>query len=336
MVRKVNFDAPTNANIWNNLCLLNGNLLQSTYYDSVQDFYRQEPVYIEYYEKGELIAGAKLYHWYSKKLKIIIPKISNSYTQFGEFLVHPDWIIDEIILEINNGIRAFLISEKAVSYRASGFYGNLNLISSFSNKAKSNVTYNVAYLDLTQSEEVMLKEMHVKHRNVLNKAIKCQLSFSESTDVNVLIDMIAITYSGQKKDAPNSDYIKKLFHCAIKNNFGKLYVVKNNEEILSVAFVQFFGVVADYTFGGNKKNSLGAGQFLQWNIIKSLKNIGIQKYSLGQVAKELDAENLKFSEGISKYKMRFGCNTIEAKSVSYIFKPISYKLFSLMLKLIVH
>jgi len=332
MVNKISFNKPSNATAWNKLCALNSNLLQTTFYDEIQSFYKQTPVYFEYFENANLIAGVKLYNWKSVKAKFILPKITNTYTQFGEFIIAPDFFTEELIAKINEDIKLFLKKQLAVSFKSKNFYGNPNLIYNTKSSCISSSEYDIAYINTTLSEDELMSNLHSKHRNVLKKAYKSNLIFEETTDIQILISTLKETYANQTHDAPNFDYINKLHAILSKNKLSKIFLVRDSDTILSVAFVQSFGEIADYTFGGNKRNSLGAGQFLQWNIIKYLKNSNVKKYSLGQVAKEKDENNLKFTEGITKFKMRFGCFRQEGCTYVYIYKPMYNKVFNLMKK----
>lgn len=332
MVKSIVFGKPKNNSEWNSLCKSNSNVLQTTYYDQIQKFYNNNPIYFDYRENGILIAGVKIYNWKSNKIKFLLPKITNSYTQFGEFIVHPNYYSIEIIEKIKQDIKQFLKEENAVKFRSICFYGKKNLIYDVDTDLSSKSEFDVAVIDTTNKEDELLRNMHSKHRNVLKKAYKSNLVFEETDDINTLISTMKETYSNQIAEAPNFDYIKKAYSILKKHGCAKIFLVRDADKVLSVAFVQIYGDVADYTFGGNKRNSLGSGQFLQWNIIKYLKAKNISNYFLGQVAKEIDSNNLKFSKGITKFKMRFGCNRLEGSSYSYIYKPLSLKIFTFMQK----
>lgn len=332
MVNKISYNKPSNTTVWNKLCEENGNVLQTTYYDEIQSFYKQTPVYFEYFENDNLIAGVKLYNWKSEKTKLILPKISNSYTQFGEFIMSSDCISDELITNIKADIKKFLKSQKAVSFKSTSFYGNPNFIYNIKENCLKSNEYNIAFIDTSLNEDVLMSNLHSKHRNILKKAYKSKLIFEETTNIQVLISMLAETYANQTHDAPNFNYINKLHSVLSEVELSKIFLVRNFDEVLSVGLVQICRNTADYTFGGNKRNSLGAGQFLQWNIIKYLKNNNVKKYSLGQVAKEKDENNLKFTEGITKFKMRFGCSLEEGNSFYYVYKPLYSWFFNVLKK----
>ncbi len=337
----VSYDKPQNEEQWNALCKKCGNYLQTTMRVAVDAFYRNRPVYFEVYDDSILVGGVKLSLWYSSKVNVILPSLSKTLSQFGEYILdsHSSYA-NEIISLINDTITQYIKTEKIVSFSVKGYYPiiNVNTELLYKNDKKmphSKTEFQIAYMKLAKAEEDLYKNMHVKHRNMVNKASRSDLTFEEiPCNADVLNAMLKQTYSQQSKHAPNLQYIERDLKNGIVNSVGKLYVVKKNIEILSCAYVQIYGKVADYSYGGNIKNDLGAGQFLQYNIFKVLKNIGIEYYSLGQIATRYDANNVKFSEGITRFKMRFGCEVRNSSKTVYIFDKKKYALWNFLCKFI--
>lgn len=304
----------------------------STYYDRIQKEFKQQPIYIHFFIKEDFIAGVKLYVWESNKLNFILPRISRSVLQFGEYIIKVTHQKNkELKTFINSIVIEYIKSKKPVWFKSTGYYGNQDLIITPEKVKKTN--FDVAVVDLSISEEQLLANFHTKQRNTLKKAIKSNLIFEINVDIEVLINLIKSTYSNQDKSGPAENYLKIVHSTLQKNDACVLVAVRQNEEYLSAGLIQKYGNKADYTFGGNKRNSLGAGQFLQWNVIKFLKENGFKEYSFGQVATELDNSNLKFTKGISNFKLRFGPNRKKCFSQKMIFNPFYYKLFNSLIKL---
>ena len=330
---KVIKNLPTNSECWNLLCEQTGNLLQTTTNDQVQQMYANEPIYIEITRFDNLIGGVKLYQWRSSKIPVIIPYISNHLTQPSEFIYSYNENISEIKTLINIEIYKFLKHNHIVSFKSVAYYGFPDLIFSNATLIPKRTLFSIAKIDIQKSIEEITKCFHVKHRNSLNKALKSDLTFSETKDINVLINLLAETYSNQNSIGPNPDFVNSFFYNFYKDDKVKLYVVKKDDVPLCAALVQIMGDNAEYTFGGTTNNNFGAGQYLHWQIISELIIKGVKTYSLGQVSQFIDAKNQKFTEGISRFKMRFGCSIADSKSEVYILKPISYSLFNFLKKL---
>ncbi len=330
---KISYDKPIDENEWNKLALENSNLLQSTYYDSVQEFYKNKSIYFSFYKDNQFVGGIKLNIWFSDKLSFLSKSISKAATQFGEYLITYDYKENvELAKYISETVQKYLKENKYVIFRSGGFYGSENLIIKL-DTSKSFNHFEVATIDLTQQEDVLLANMHLKHRNSLKKAQKSGLVFEEINNVESLLDLMKETYQNQEKTNPNLEYISRVYQILSIKKHCQLFAVKKDEKYLSIALIQKFGKIADYTFAGNSKNNLGAGQFLHWNIMIKLKEEGINVYSMGQVAIEKNENNLKFSKGISDFKNRFGTKRQMCYSQTTILKPIHHYFFKFTLKL---
>lgn len=341
----VTYDNPRNVEEWNALCKECGNYLQTTMQSEMAKFSGQRVIYFEVVDSQSLIGGGKLSVWQSVKIRFILPTISKTLSQFGEFIINHSYDnINEIISMLNNRISEYIEKENIVSFSVKGFYSSGIISRDVSllyennrSKCYSCADFDVAYIDLRKSYDDLYKDMHVKHRNMVNRAVREGLIF-ENIDCNseVLNMMLAETYSMQGKSAPSPKYIERETEVGNKNGICKMFVCRKGEEILSCALVNVYGRIADYSFGGNRKNDCGAGQFLQYNICKYLKDIGVEFYSLGQVARNIDESNLKFTEGITRFKMRFGCETHQSSKHLYVFAPIKYKIWNVLCKVFIN
>jgi hypothetical protein len=308
------------------------------------EFSRQRVVYFEVVDRSVLLGGVKLCIWQSKKIRYFLPLVSKTLSQFGEFIInHSYGNVNEIMSMLNSRINEYIEKENIVSFSVKGFYSSGIISQEVSllyenNGAKcySCADFDVAYIDLRKSYDDLYKDMHVKHRNMINRAVREGLIFENIIcNSDVLNMMLAETYSTQGKSAPNPKYIEREIEVGNKNGTCRMFVCRKGDEILSCALVNVYGRIADYSFGGNRRNDCGAGQFLQYNICKWLKDIGVDFYSLGQVARNIDESNLKFTEGITRFKMRFGCETYQSSKRLYVFAPIKYKVWNVLCKMFI-
>lgn len=324
---KISERAPSNKETWDKLCFNQGNLLQSTLYDKVQAYFNLTPIYLEIVRENEIIGGVKLFYYCSNKL----PWLYKQITLFGEPVIpqhinasESQLLLNLLAIEINK-----LITEKQiVLFSQKSFYGGSTVAI---NQTKPNA-FRIAHIDLLQDENSFLENMHAKHRNMINKAQKSELIFEQSEDIQLFLFLMEETYKNQEKEPPNKHYIEHLYKILSLHKSVALYFVKNKEgQYLSGALVQTNGIIADYLFGGNVKNNLGSGQYLHYKIFSELKRKGFSKYILGQVSDHLNINNLKFSEGITKFKKRFGVIEEQGFSIDYINKPINYKIWKLLI-----
>lgn len=325
----ISFEVPSNIINWNRLCYEEGNLLQTTYYDEVQAFYNQIPVYIEMFDSSKLIGGVKLYYFSSNKL----PWLFKQTSLFGEPLISRDLHLDiknALLIKISEIVQKFNRDNKIVIYNQGSFYGD-SVLEMSKGKRKS---WGVFYIDLLQSEEDFLKGMHTTHRRMINKAKKSELIFERLNNIDLFLSLLTETYKTQNKDSPNLDFVKHLYTSLYKKELVALYFVKDREhKYLSSALVQKFGKIGDYSFGGNITNNLGAGHYLHYKICLSLKSESYNKYYMGQVANEIDEDNLKFSVGISRFKRSFGGYEKQGVQINTVLKPINYKLWKVVTKI---
>ncbi|MBL4734718.1 MAG: hypothetical protein JKY18_05150 [Flavobacteriales bacterium] len=324
---EVNYENPSDPDVWNKLAEQNGNLVQSTHYDKIQAYYNHKPIYFEVKREDSLIGGVKLYYWASRKISFITKPLSQRLTQLGEAIIDGNSNIDQILPFLFEEVRAFVKSSRVASVTISGIYGDKQKLITLSNLNVKSNSFNIASIDLTIAEEELWSNIHVKHRNAINNASKNNLVFIREDNIDAFLRLLHQTYSSQHKSAPNVEYIKHTYNELKDRNLVDLFFVKNGSDYLSGALNERFGNFATYTFAGNEKNNLGSGNFLQWEIMKTYKQLGISKYILGQVAPQKDPGNLKFSEGISRFKRRFGTTEVSTHSQTYILNKLYFKVW---------
>ena len=330
---EINPDSPRDAAQWNELCAANGNLLQSTHYDAVQAFYRQQPVYFELWQGNQLRAGVKLYGWSSRKLGPLTAAISKSAMQFGELVVQggdPDgdapWL-QAATAELGAAVNDYIEREKVVSASVSGYYGGEGLLIEMSAAAlQKKRIFEVATVDLEPPKEQMWASLHQMHRRNIKKAEKNQLVCRGGT-FDEFAELLQKTYEATPEKQPNLEFIRHSHERLEKQGFSEIYVAQQGEQLLASVLINRFGKTAYYSFGGNRRNNVGAGHLLHWETLRNLKEAGLTRYILGQVAPEIDPDNEKFSVGISSFKRGFGTSDILSGSSDYIFRKGRNKLW---------
>ena len=323
--------APLQKEAWDDLCRMNGNLVQSTYFDKVQEFYKQIPIYVEVTQNMVFIGGVKFYFWKSQKTNIT-KYFSSRLTQFGEFIVSQGFF--QIVKDkTTKSLSEIFDRKRPVFYSAKSFYGNIDLIL-FPDKIDpiSIDFHNVAFIDLNVPEETLWGNLHSKNRNSIRKAWKEDGTvIFNSNDFLMFSDLIQKTYSENKNKIPNILFLEKIWNELSKAKIAKLYFAGNNEEMFSGALLYEFGLCSYYAFGGGKKDSRGYGNLLHWELIKHLKSKGLKYYYLGETAKKIDEKNIKFSKGITNFKRKFGVLERPAIKVEFNLAPKKARIWELAL-----
>jgi lipid II:glycine glycyltransferase (peptidoglycan interpeptide bridge formation enzyme) len=266
-------------------------------------------------------------------LKFITKFLSKRINVLGECIVDERFSSSGYLNSIQSEFLRFIKKENIVEVVISGYFGNIEKLIDLGNQSLSSDYYfNTANLNLLLTKEQLWENLHAKHRNVIRKAEKEHVKFIESDNVDLFNILLKETYVNQGLKDYNTNFSSHLFKEFHKKGLVKIYFAKHNEIYLSGAMVVILGSKAYYAFGGNIQNSLGAGNFLQWNLFLDLKEKGIDTYCLGQVAVEKDGENEKFSVGISQFKKRFGTYELLSYKKSYVYFPIRNKLFKFLTK----
>lgn len=157
-------------------------------------------------------------------------------------------------------------------------------------------------IDLSASIEQLWMAMRPTNRNLCKKAEQTQIRVRiegapNADDIDHFFDFYSemarlrglSTPQRVKLEAMFSDR-KLILGCAERDN-----------AVLSMALVYLAGDAAMYLYGVSPgRNADGAGQLLQWEVIRALKARGISRYDLGGVPR------VDESDGIYKFKKGFG------------------------------
>ncbi len=329
---------PLQPDAWNQLSVQCSNIWQSTFNDEVQLFFNNRAWYFQCFNQEKLIGGVKIYFYESKRLPGFIRSISSRATQGSEILFDDSKNIDfdNFLIALTDAIKKWLKTKRTTTFYSYSFYGETGKLISLSEYKKVwESRIGIAKIDLTKKIEELRKEINPKHRSEIIKAEKNNLTIEFSNDIELLFLLMDETYKNQDSHAPNKNFICREYEILKSNNFAQLVFAKHNGKYLCGALLYNFGKSSLYNFGGTVKNSLGAGQFLHWEIMKYLKVSGFQNYFLGETSLEITKTNLKFSEGITKFKLRFGAQQIPVSHTGYALKPMQLKLWNIFKKIFI-
>lgn len=218
-----------------------------------------------------------------------------------------------------------------------------NKLCDFIYKAQSNVVFNTfpkdsdavewgTYLvDLSLSEEDLLKSFHGKHRNVVKNAIKNKVIIEETNDVNLAYNCISDTLIRQGSiHYPSLEYIKNLVE-NIDKNVLILKAVKE-EVVQGVVIIIYDNNMGYYMYGGSiKRPFTGSLNLLQYEAMKILKSRNVKFYDF--VGARINVEKGSKYEGLQRFKSRFGAELVKGYAFRTIVNPLKFKLFNFISRL---
>lgn len=210
-------------------------------------------------------------------------------------------------------------------------------------KAQSNVIFNVCpkesdcvkwgtyEVDLSLNQDELLKSFHGKHRNVIKKAEKDNVTIEVSTDIKKVQEIIADTMTRQHViHFPSFEYLQNLSK-AIPNNMICLIAMKDNI-IQGVSVFIFDETRAYYMYGGSAvRPYTGSMNLLHFKAMLLFKEKKLKKYDF--VGARIDLEKGSKYEGLDRFKSRFGTTLVQGYAFRTVVNPYKFRLFNIISKL---
>lgn len=173
--------------------------------------------------------------------------------------------------------------------------------------SKSILPRHTIYIDLTKTEEDLLKNMHPKTRYNILLAQKKGVIVKQNNDIETFIKLLTETEDRQIFYSHKPDYYRKLFGI-IKPIILTAYL--NKIPIATIMLFNHDGVLY-YPYGGSdpKHKEYMAPSLLHWEAIKLGKKLGCKIYDLWGSYKEKPDESDPWW-GIYRFKKSFGGSEI--------------------------
>ncbi len=168
---------------------------------------------------------------------------------------------------------------------------------------------NTLVIDLTRSEESLLKEMHPKGRYNIRVAQKHGVTVKEGLgrgNYEHFLELYASTVGRKNFPSKQQFYFDKLLPILEREKAGTIFVAEYENTPLAAALVIFFGSRATYFFGGSsdKRREIMAPYLLHWEIMRFAKKAGYAEYDLWGIAPENIPDHPW--KDISTFKKKFG------------------------------
>ena len=185
-------------------------------------------------------------------------------------------------------------------------------------------------LDLTKSEEELLKGMRQRLRRALRKAEKNNITVETSTNPDDIAEFYRIQLeTARRHDFTHfsEDFLKKQFKAFAGDNSAVLYTARHEGEILAQNFMIFYGNEASYHYGVSTElgTKLSGAPLLHMQAMRDARERGIKRYSFWGIVDE-DDTNHRFY-GVSVFKRGFGVDELKyVPAHDLILAPGKYRL----------
>jgi len=190
--------------------------------------------------------------------------------------------------------------------------------------------YGTYIIDLTKPEDYLWAKLHSKHRNVVRNAMKKGVDIQEGLQhMNVAYTLIQDTLKRSKLGFMGYEAFRNFVH-SLKDNI-KIFVAYSQGIAQGCAVIPFSAHSAYYLYGGSVARPLtGAMNFLQWESIRTFRNLGVKRYDF--VGVRINPIEGSKQEGLMTYKQRFGGRLIQGYMWKYSLRPLSYAIYSMAVR----
>ena len=196
--------------------------------------------------------------------------------------------------------------------------------------------YGSYIVTLAQSEEMLWKNVHSKHRNVIRNAMKKGVTIKSG--IEYLPAAYELTLNSFRRSAEGfvarqrlesrMDYATFSRQVLALGDYVRVLAAEYEGVIQSAAILPFSNHGAYYMHGGNVASPLtGTGNLLQWEAIRMFRELGVRQYDF--FGARVDPEEGSKAEGILKFKERFGGEFTRGYMWKCSFRPLKYGLYTL-------
>lgn len=174
----------------------------------------------------------------------------------------------------------------------------------------------VWWLDITPSEEDLMKGMRKTMRNLIRRAKRDGVTVRMSTDpqdVEHLIDVHKDTVAKHHFVPYSDDYFRNQFAAFSENGHAKMFLAEHKGEVIAASMMMFYGDMCSYHHSGAllKYRKIPASYLIQWEAIRTAKQQGCDVYNFWGIAPEhkmyssIRKRPHPFA-GVTKFKTGFG------------------------------
>ncbi|MBI4130201.1 peptidoglycan bridge formation glycyltransferase FemA/FemB family protein [Candidatus Roizmanbacteria bacterium] len=162
----------------------------------------------------------------------------------------------------------------------------------------------VLVVDLSQSEEEILRKMRKTTRNLIRRAERDGVTVTKSADINRFIKLYEQTAS--RHGFVQHQAIREEFAVFSKSGMADLLFSHYHQDLLAGGIFLYYGNYAIYHHGASIPSKIPAAYLLQWEAIRAAKRRGIRYYNFWGIA-DTDRTNHPWW-GLTQFKAGFGGN----------------------------
>lgn len=302
----------TDQKIWEDFLISNNpkTFLQSWAWGEVNDSLGSKVIRLGFYDSGKLVGVAQMVKERAKRGPHLLlpagPIFNWEDTKLRKFILKS--IYDRARQENSWFVR--IRPEITNSEKTRTLFKNMGLISAPMHLNAENTWI----LDITKSEEDLLKGMRKTTRYLVNRSLKEGLKIEKTIsikDAKILFDL-------QKETSIRHNFVAfplKLFEKEIEifAQGDNLLVFKciKDKKVLAIALIIFYGDTAYYHFSASTSDysKIPFSYFLQWQVILEAKKRGIKYYNFWGIAPN-DNPHHRFA-GVTLFKTGFGGERVD-------------------------
>lgn len=276
--------------------------------------------------------GGKL--WYAYDDKFILPinvyrKIGINYAMYAsEYYILKENVREAekktFLEEVQEGLRK---QEKVAWVSTSA----AALFDFYPDKSKR-IPFGSHVMDLSLDLEELWKKVHTKHRNSVRRAEKNDVRIKRG-GIELLEDYLKLdeeTWERSNKSSYGAIFFRNIIENLKENAI--IFIAYKDEEPHAGACYFLNDNMCYYMYGASiSRPETGATNYMHWEVVKYLKEIGVKKYSF--VGCRINEDEDSKYHGIQRFKERFGGELIQGYMFKTILIPWKYKLFQLTYKI---
>lgn len=187
-------------------------------------------------------------------------------------------------------------------------------------------------LDLTKSEDELMKHMHPKTRYNIKVAQKHNVVIQEDNRIDQYLMLSKETTNRQRFFAHNETYQRTMWQIMHKSGLAYMFTATYKEKILASWIIFALGDTIYYPYGASSTNNreVMAPTLMLWEIAKWGKRMGYKKFDLwGALGPNPNQQDPFY--GFHRFKQGFHPELIEyVGSYDLILKPFLYTLYCIV------
>ena len=195
---------------------------------------------------------------------------------------------------------------------------------------KSLVPIQTTVIDITQSLDDILQQMHQKTRYNIKVAKKHNIQIKESEDIELFYRMMHKTALRDKFAINSYKYIKTFYQTLKKQNKAQLLIAYKDQEAVSGLILTYFHNTAIYYYGASlhEHRKYMAPYLIQWQAIQNAKAKGCTTYDFLGVTTSKNPRHQLY--GVSQFKLKFKGPVLNFTNREIIvYKPFIFQLLKL-------